>query len=66
MPALVALMCWFWIRVTYLPVPALMIERIGVFAAIGRGYRLTRKQFWRTFGIGLLTVLITSRRRPRS
>ena len=50
-PRFVALACWFWIRVTYLPVPALMIERIGVFAAIGRGYRLTRRQFWRTFGI---------------
>ena len=37
-----------------------MIERIGVFAAIGRGYRLTRRQFWRTFGIGLLTVVITA------
>jgi len=57
--ALVALMCWTWIRVTYLAVPALAIERIGVFAAIGRGYRLTRKQFWRTFGISLLTVVIT-------
>ena len=56
---LVALLCWTWIRVTYLAVPALAIERIGVFAAIGRGYRLTRRQFWRTFGIGLLTVVIT-------
>jgi hypothetical protein len=58
-PALVALTWWLWIRVTYLPVPALAVERIGVFAAIGRGYRLTRRQFWRTFGIALLTVLVT-------
>jgi hypothetical protein len=58
--ALVVLLCWTWIRVTYLAVPALVIERIGVFAAIGRGYRLTRKQFWRTFGIGLLTGIITA------
>ena len=50
----------FWIRVYYLPVPALMLEPVGVFGAIGRGYRLTRKAFWRTFGIGLLTLLITS------
>ena len=55
----IALVCWTWIRLTYLVVPALAIERIGVFAAIGRGYRLTRKQFWRTFGIGLLTFIIT-------
>ena len=59
-PAFVALLCWFWVRVYYLPVPALMIERIGVTAAIGRGFRLTRRQFWRTFGIGLLTVVIGS------
>lgn len=50
---------WFWVRVYYLPVPALMLEDVGVLGAIGRGYRLTRSQFWRTFGIALLTVLIT-------
>ena len=60
LPAFLVLACWLWIRVTYLPVPALMIERIGVFAAIGRGYGLTRRQFWRTFGIGLLTAVITA------
>lgn len=59
-PLLVALATWVWIRLTYLPVPALMIERIGVFAAIGRGFRLTRRQFWRTFGIGVLTAVITA------
>jgi len=59
-PAYLVLMCWWWVRVYYLPVPALMIERIGIFAAIGRGFRLTRRQFWRTFGIGLLTALIGS------
>jgi hypothetical protein len=57
-PVFVAFAIWFWIRVYYLPVPALMIERTGVTAAIGRGFRLTRKQFWRTFGIGMLTFLI--------
>ncbi len=50
--------CWFWIRVYYLPVPALMLEDVGVFGAIGRGYRLTAKAFWRTFGIAVLTVLL--------
>lgn len=57
-PLFLALMCWFWVRVYYLPVPALMLEPIGVLAAIGRGYRLTRRAFWRTFGIALLTLLI--------
>lgn len=54
----VAGMLWFWIRVYYLPVPALMLEPVGVIGSIGRGFRLTRKQFWRTFGIALLTYVI--------
>jgi hypothetical protein len=58
-PAFIALMCWWWVRVYYLPVPAMMIERTGIGAAIGRGYRLTRRQFWRTFGIALLTLVVT-------
>lgn len=57
-PAFLAFACWFWIRVYYLPVPALMIERTRVLAAIGRGFRLTRRQFWRTFGIALLTLVV--------
>jgi hypothetical protein len=59
-PAFIAGMWWFWIRIYYMPAPVLMLEPVGVFAAIGRGYRLTHKQFWRIFGIGLLTVIITS------
>lgn len=57
-PAFAALMVWFWIRVYYLPVPAMMIENLGVIAALGRGFRLTSRQFWRTFGIALLTFVV--------
>ncbi|WP_243058892.1 hypothetical protein [Nocardioides sp. SR21] len=57
-PAFLVFLLWFWIRVYYLPVPALMIERTTVFRAIGRGYRLTSRQYWRTFGIGVLTLII--------
>ncbi len=57
-PLFLGFLCWFWVRVYYLPVPALMLEPIGVFEAVGRGFRLTRRQFWRTFGIALLTVII--------
>ena len=28
------LMAWFWVRVYYLPVPALMLEQVGVFGAL--------------------------------
>jgi len=39
-------------------VPALMLEDVGIFGALGRGYHLTRRAFWRTFGIALLTLVI--------
>ena len=51
-------MSWFWIRVYYLPVPALMIEPVGVFGASAAASGSPGGQFWRTFGIALLTVLI--------
>jgi hypothetical protein len=59
-PAFLAFLVWWWVRVYYLPVPALMLEHTGVTAAIGRAFRLTRRQFWRTLGIGLLTAIIAS------
>lgn len=54
----VVLMVWSWIKLFYLPVPALILEDVGVFEAIGRGVRLTGGQFWRTFGIALLTYVV--------
>lgn len=57
-PVFLALLCWFWVRVYYLPVPALMLEDVGVLGAIARGFQLTRRQFWRTFGIALLTMVL--------
>jgi hypothetical protein len=57
-PAFVALGIWLWVRYAYLPVPALMLEDVGVVGALGRAYRLTARQFWRTFGIALLTMVI--------
>lgn len=54
------LMAWLWIRLMYLPVPALMLEPVGVFGAMARGWRLTGGSYWRTFGIAALTVLITT------
>jgi hypothetical protein len=59
-PAFLCGLIWFWVRVYYLPVPALMLEPIGVFGALARAYRLTSRQFWRTFGISLLTVIVVS------
>jgi hypothetical protein len=59
-PAFLCGLTWFWVRVYYLPVPALMLEPIGVFGALARAFRLTSRQFWRTFGISLLTVIVVS------
>jgi hypothetical protein len=50
---------YLWGRIYYLAVPPLMIEPIGIWAALGRSWRLTSRQFWRTFGIALLTMIIT-------
>ena len=50
---------FLWGRVYYLAVPPLMLEPIGALDALGRSWRLTSGQFWRTFGIGLLTIMIT-------
>ena len=59
-PAMIALCAWLWTRLYYLPVPPLMLEDVGVLGALGRSWTLTSRQFWRTFGIGLLTVVIGS------
>ena len=57
-PAFVCLLLFFWVRVYYLPVPALMLEPVGIFGAVRRGFALTRRQYWRTFGIALLTLVV--------
>jgi glycerophosphoryl diester phosphodiesterase family protein len=59
-PLFIALMIWFWVRIYLLPVPVLMLEDVGVLGAIRRAYRLTSRQFWRTFGIALLTIIVVA------
>lgn len=60
--ALAALLasCFCWVRLYYLAVPPLMLEGVGVRGALGRAWVLTRGQFWRTFGIALLTLVMAS------
>ena len=59
-PAALAALWWFWIRLYYLPVPALMLEDVGIFGAIERGHALTKRAFWRVFGIAVLTAIVTA------
>lgn len=41
-----------------LAAPALVLERVGPFAALRRSWSLTKRQWWRIFGITLLAQLI--------
>lgn len=54
-PLLVGL--FFAIRL-HLVIPAMVIEDIGIFAALRRSWGLTRGYFWRTLGIVVLFALI--------
>jgi hypothetical protein len=45
---------------TALAAPALMIEQCGVRRSIGRAWRLTTPDFWRIWGIRVLTTLVVS------
>ena len=55
--ALVVAVVWFTTR-TLLSTPALVLEDLGVFAGLTRGWRLSRGSFWRLLGIWLLTQVI--------
>ena len=58
-PLFLAALTVFWVRVYYLAVPALMLENRRILESLGRAASLTRRAFWRTFGIALLTAVIT-------
>ncbi|WP_159501075.1 glycerophosphoryl diester phosphodiesterase membrane domain-containing protein [Microbacterium sp. 18062] len=51
----------FWLPTKLFVVPAvLVLEGTGVFAAIGRSWRLTRGRFWKTLGVWFLVQLTFS------
>jgi hypothetical protein len=58
--ALVGLVLYAALYLGYLAVaaPALLLENLGIFAAVRRSYQLVRGTFWRVFGIALLTAVI--------
>lgn len=58
-PLFLCALIFVWIRVVYLAVPPLMLEPVGIFRAIGRGWELTSRSFWRTLGISVLTYMVT-------
>lgn len=55
----VAFLVGIWLLVSFaLATPALILERAGVFAALGRSRALVKGSWWRVFGILLLTIII--------
>jgi hypothetical protein len=54
----VVTMVFVQVRYFQLAAPALVLERTGIFASLRRAGQLSRAQFWRLFGIQLLTALV--------
>ncbi|MEZ0165553.1 hypothetical protein AB2L27_12395 [Kineococcus sp. LSe6-4] len=48
---------YLWVKWS-LATPAMLLEQLGVGASLGRSFRLTRRSFWRLFGIQLLTAAV--------
>ena len=54
----VVALVWLWVRLVLLAAPALVLEELGLVAAMRRAHALSRGQFWRLLGIALLAGLI--------
>lgn len=57
--AFVAAVVWFVTRTLLVP-PALMLEGKKFWPTVARAWRLTRRTFWRLFGIYLLTAILAA------
>ena len=53
----IAAFVYLWTMLSFAPV-LIVLERLPVFAAIGRSFGLVRGSFWRVFGIRALGVLV--------
>ena len=53
----IAVFVYLWTMLSFAPV-LIVLERLPVFAAIGRSFALVRGSFWRVFGIRALGVLV--------
>lgn len=58
LPLLLIAYLYFPVRMLYSG-QSIVLERQGVFASIGRSWKLTRKNFWSTFGRYLLILIVT-------
>jgi hypothetical protein len=55
--AVIAAFVYLWTMLSFAPV-LIVLERLPVFAAIGRSFALVRGSFWRVFGIRTLGVVV--------
>jgi hypothetical protein len=55
-----ALGAFFMVRLFLFATTALLLEPIGIITSLGRTWQLSSKQFWRLFGIMLLSILATT------
>ncbi|MBN9139647.1 MAG: hypothetical protein J0H23_02360 [Micrococcales bacterium] len=53
-PAVAALLAWLGTKLAFVP-SAIAVERLRIGGGIRRSWRLTRGQFWRSFGIRILS-----------
>jgi len=53
---LFAALIYIWVVLSFAP-PLIVLERLGVFPAIERSFRLVKNDFWRVFGIRLLAMI---------
>jgi hypothetical protein len=54
--AWVVLSIYLWTMLSFAP-PIIVLERLRIFPAISRSFKLVRNDFWRVFGIRLLGVI---------
>jgi hypothetical protein len=55
----IAALVYLWTMLSFAPV-LIVLERLPIFAAIGRSFALVRRSFWRVFGIRVLAMLVTT------
>jgi hypothetical protein len=54
---LAAVLVYLWTMLTFAPA-IIVLERLDIFAAIERSFKLVKNDFWRVFGIQLLAAIV--------
>jgi hypothetical protein len=56
---LIAALVYLGTMLTFTP-SVIVLERLGIFPAISRSFKLIRNDFWRVFGIRLLALIVAA------